>query len=396
MKKLNLVLLTVASIGLASTTPSIAVEAGTVSGLQVSLGECLVAKPRPKTSSTAPKSALDAIAGAVISQGVNYIGKALTAAGAAKTWTVSGARNIEATSADFPECVIVVRGSFAMKGGPTAGWTPPEQWPPELRDKLQLRGIWLTGAPDFLFEGQIVAAKDQSALTIRPAIVTYVNPIGTRFLRPSSDRHVALFFAISPPGTKPTLETSPAATIILGNLSTGTTAKFDAAQEYSSPYESPWFSLTKADSIKPLTVTAMLSETQDEQSFLTFLGTVFSDPKVVAAANTQLTQLLIPSVAAQAASDATGKAASLASDADTKLGLAIAKLNGCKNADAASAVSAGADARTALRNYVLADSASPAPHNDIDQTIIDKIDLRQNSASIKAKCVEVLTLLAKP
>ena len=140
----------------------------------------------------------------------------------------------------------------------------------------------------------------------------------------------------------------------------------------------------------------MLSETQDEQSFLTYLGTIFSDPKVVAAANTQLSQILIPSVAAQATSDATAKAASLASDADTKLGLTIAKLNACKNADAANAVSAGADARTALRNYWLADSALAAPRGDVQQATIDMIDLRQKSDVIKTKCGEVLSSLAKP
>lgn len=395
MKTIAIAVLVAGLLSVVSTTSSFA-EAGTVAGLQVSLGDCLVATPRPKASTDLEKSALDAIAGAVISQGVNYIGKALTAAGSAKTWTVTGSRNMQVASTAFPECVTVVRGVFVTAGGPVSAWVRPSQWPDNLQAKLQDRGIWLTGAPDFIFEGQIVAAKDQSALTIRPIIVTYTNPIGTRFLRSDTKRHSALFLAITPPGTKPTLETSPAATIILGSLSAGTTAKFDPNPDYSSPYESPWFTLTKADAVRPMTVTAMLSETQDEQAFLTFLGSVLSDPKVVAAANTQISQLVIPAVAAQAASDATSKAASLASDADTKLGIVFSKLNACKSADPAGAVSAGADARTALRNYWLADSALAAPRNDVQQAVIDAIDLRQKGSIIKSQCDSVLTSLTKP
>jgi len=368
----------------------------TMDGLQVAVGDCLVATPKKEATLT-EKSFLDAIAGAVISQGVNYLGKALTAAGAAKTWTVTGARNIQATSAAFPQCVLAVRGSFVTSGGPATTWTPASGWPPDLSTKLANKGLWLSKAPDFIFEGEIVASSDQSALAIRPVIVSFIKPIGTRAFRWESERNVALFFAITPPGTKPTLDTAPAATIVLGKLMPSTTNRYDASREYSSPYESSWFTLTKADSVKPLTVTAMLSETQDEQAFLTFLGTIFSDPKVTAAATTQLTQLLIPSAAQQSALDATTKAASAASDADTKLGIAIAKLNLCKAAaDASSAVATGAEARTALRNYMLADAALAAPRADVQQATIDMIDLRKPADAIKGGCVNVSAALAKP
>ncbi len=371
--------------------------ANTMDGLQVAVGDCLVATPPQRAATPTAKSALDAIAGALISQGVNYIGKALTAAGAAKTWTVTGARNMQATSAAFPQCVLVVRGSFMTTGGPPTTWTLPSGWPADLSAKLGAKGLWLSKAPDFIFEGEIVAASDLSALTIRPVIATYMKPIGTRAFRWGSERNVALFFAITAPGTKPTLETAPAATVVLGKLIPSTTHRYEDSPSYSSPYESPWFTLTKADSQKPLTVTAMLSETQDEQAFLTFMGTIFSDPKVTAAANTQLTQLLIPSVAQQATQDAAAKSASAASDADTKLGVAIAKLNACKAAaDAPSAVATGADARTALRNYMLADIALAAPRGDVQQATIDMIDLRKPTAAIKSGCTSVLAALAKP
>ncbi len=330
-------------------------------------------------------------------QGVNYIGKALTAAGAAKTWTVTGSRNIQTSSSAFPQCVLVVRGSFVTSGGLAKPWSPGAGWPADLNAKLAAKGLWLSASPDFIFEGEIISSDDQSALTIRPVIVTYTRPIGTRAFRTGTDRHATLFFAITTPGTKSTLESNPAATVVLGRLGSTKTYRFESNDKYSSPYEASWFTLTKADSVKPLTVTAMLSETQDEQEFLAFLGTIFSDPKVVAAANTQLTQMLIPSVKEQANKDAASKATTAENDADTKLAAAIGKLVACKAAnDGPAAVSAGAEARNALRGYMSADLALASPHGDVQQATIDTIDLRKSGGTIKTQCGEVLASLAKP
>ena len=98
---------------------------GTTEGVQVSVGDCLVAPKRAQPSGGDNKSVGPAIIGAVISQGVNYLGKALTAAGAAKTWTLSASRNIQITSAQFPQCVAVVRGSFLTTGVGAAWQAPP-------------------------------------------------------------------------------------------------------------------------------------------------------------------------------------------------------------------------------------------------------------------------------
>jgi hypothetical protein len=366
------------------------------SGLQVSPGDCLVAKSKSTPEGAKQQRDLaDAIAASAISAGVNYIGKALTAAGAAKTWTISGSRNLQASSADFPPCVVIVRGTFQTSGGPTSDWHPPSGWPPDLRAKLEARGLWLDASPDFIFEGQFVAANNKTALALRPVAVTYAKPIGSRTLRPGENRSSTVFLAITAPGTKPTLDTNPAAMIVLGELTPQSTHVYDGNTQYSSPYESPWFSIAKSDADVPLTVTAMLSETQDAQDFLAFLGTVLSDPKVVAAANTQLDQILIPSAQKQATADAATKAATASSDADSKLALALTKLQTCSAAPPASAVTAGADAKVALRNFSLADSATAQPLGVVQDAQINQIDLRASAASISKQCAAVLLSLQK-
>ena len=385
------------STSILAATDTDAIAMGSLPGMQLALGPCLVAKPpTPSTQGDKQKSIADAIAGTVITAGVNYLGKALTAAGASKTWTITSSRNLQTTSDTFPSCVLVVRGKFITAGSSRLDWTEPAGWPPTLPSDLQKRGIWLSGAPDFIFEGEFITSVDKTAMTIRPIIASYTKPIGTRMLRWSDERNVALFFAITPPGTKPTLDNAPAATIILGELTPSRQYRYESSTTYSSPYESPWFSISKADVVKPLTVTAMVSETQGENEFLSFLGTTFSDSKVTSAETTQLSQILIPSVGQQAAADSAAKSATAANDADTKFGLAIAKLNACKAAsDAANVASAGADARSALRNFMIADSLSPTPSGLVTQSVINQIDLTQQSSAIKAACTKVLGSVTK-
>jgi hypothetical protein len=65
------------------------------------------------------------------------------------------------------------------------------------------------------------------------------------------------------------------------------------------------------------------------------------------------------------------------------------------NGTASSAVSTGADARTALRNYMLTDAALAAARADVQQATIDMFDLRRPADAIKSGCVSVLASLAK-
>jgi hypothetical protein len=381
---------------IAASTPNAATsEPQALNGVQVAVGDCIVAKPFKGSPEADTRSLVDAIASSAISQGVNYLGKALTEAGATKTWTATGSRNFQAASDKFPSCVQVVRGRFAPNGESGVGWTAPGLWPSDLDAKLRARGIALLDAPLFIFEGKLVSATDKSALTVRPVLVTFTEPIGTRFWRPEKDRGVALFMAITAPGTKPSLDTNPAATLIFGAMGIGSSIKFDESPSYTSPFESPWFTLAKADTAKPMTVTAMVSETQGASEFLTFVGAVLSDSKVVTAANADLGKMLIPSQVAQAESDQATKNASAANNADTTFQTMIAKLTACKAATPITATAAATETKVAMRNYMLADKASPSPQGLVADNLIDKIDLRTNSTKLTAACTEVLDALLK-
>lgn len=378
-----------------ASTPNAAIgEPQALSGVQVAVGKCIVAKPMGGSTDADTRALVDTVAASAISQGVNYLGKALTEAGATKTWTASGSRNFEAASNNFPSCVQVVRGRFAPNGESGVGWTPPSLWPSDLEAKLRERGITLLDAPQFIFEGKLVSAQDKTALTVRPVMVTFTEPIGTRFWRPGKDRGVALFMAITAPGTKPSLDTNPAATLIFGTMGIGSSIKFDESPVYS-PFESPWFTLAKADTAKPMTVTAMVSETQGASEFLTFVGAVLGDSKVLAAANADLGKILIPSQAAQAETDQATKYTSAANNADTTFQTMIAKLTACKDATPSTAIAAATEARVAMRNYMLADKASPSPQGLVADKLIEKIDLRANSTDLTAACTKVLDGLLK-
>ncbi len=366
-----------------------------VSGVQISVGDCLVAKSR--VDPAMERSAIAAaIASAAISQGVNYLGKALTSAGATKTWTVTGSRNFEATNNGFPTCIQVVRGSFSPSGTEDGNWNAPEGWPQDLQAKLALKGIFLSDSPKFIFEGEVVASTDKSALTVRPIIASYMEPIGKRLFRFGRERNVALFLSITSPGTKPALDTAPAATLVLGSFSPRSTKSYHSNKSYSSPYESPWFTITKMDSLKPLTITAMLSETQDAQAFLTFIGGIFSDTKVVAALNTELGQVFIPKASEEAERDIKVKYATAANDADTKAAIAFEKLIACANVpDNTSAVTAASEARKALRNYLIADRLVEVPSSDITEEQIESIDLKGTKLNIKKSCADILASISK-
>lgn len=370
-------------------------DGGQLNGLQVAVGPCIMSTDTA-TEKSERAGVVAAMAAAAISKGVNYLGKAVTEAAAAKTWTLIGSRNFQATASDLPACVQVVHGRFDRSGKSMTSWPAPAGWPSDLAARLMARGIWLVSAPDFIFEGKIVppqgaSPKDTSALTVRPVIASYGAPIGTRFLRPGAERSILLFFAITTPGTKPTLETNPAATVLVGEMEPTSTSTFlQGSQQYSSPYESPWFSLTVTDAMKPLTMTVMLSETQDQNDFLAFVGSVLSDPKVVSAGVTQISEKLLTDAKEQAAEDAATKANTAINDADQKLATALEKLKVCADAKDADALTSASNARVAMRNFQLADKLSPAPRGGSIQQGIDKMSPRLPASQAKAACGAVL------
>jgi hypothetical protein len=366
---------------------------GQISGLQIAVGDCLSTDNPPARTKPAQgtnKGIVDELAKAAITEGANYIGKALTEAGKARTLTASGTRNLKAPASGLGNCVIVVRGRFDATGAVTPAWTAPHPWNPDLAAKLVERGIVSVDAPDFLFEGKIVQSDDASSFTIRPATISYGQPIGEK-VSAGQERHVALFFAFTGPGVKVTADSAPATNVVIGKIATATGFKFaPPPADQSSPFEPIWFSVS-SDAKKPVTINVVESDTRDERAFLTFLGKVLSTDKVKGEIASTAQQVLIPSVAAQ--NEATERALTVTTNADLNGKMAAAKtaVLACSVATGdANIVATGKDAFTALSNYLAADVKAPAPTEAIDEATIAKIDSRLAPAAIKQGCVDIL------
>ena len=208
-----------------------------------------------------------------------------------------------------------------------------------------------------------------------------------------------MFFAVTPPGTKATLDEAPASNVIIGKVPTGTSFRYaDAPATLSSAYEPQWFSLSEDDRRKPLTVTAVLSETQEEQAFLAFLGKVLTDDDNAnaKAISTKLTQVLIPSAGASAALAKAEEETTKANDADAKLSTAITKLGECEAANGVAILGAGTTAKAALRDFMIADRKLASPSGSVDDAMVASIDVQKGAGSVKMACSTIAGQLAKP
>ncbi|SFO36498.1 hypothetical protein [Sphingomonas sp. OK281] len=354
----------------------------------VSVGKCAFTE-NDGASDEGQKRILGAIAAAAISQGVNLIGKALGEAAKAKTWTVTAARNIEPSETTFPQCIQVVRGRMwaeAPATERTSSWTDGLE---VSRNALVANGTYPAATPDFFFEGEIIGSKDKTSLAVRPTVSYLGIPIGERALRPGKARSIALFVAITAPGSQPSLDTAPAASLNLGRHEPGVIVRYPSrTSTNSSPRESAWFTLAKTQAAKPLTVSVLTTETQSESGFLSFIATVLSDEKVKTEVTTQLQQALIPATAASAAAADDVKLAGLRTAAETAFATALAKVQSCM-AGPALITQAGADAKGALRTYVAADQAlavgDKARSGALNLDLVERIDLTR-PATIAGSC----------
>ncbi|WAT26835.1 hypothetical protein [Pseudomonas sp. GXZC] len=368
------------------------IAASPVTGLQIAVGDCMVvpAPIKAKAQDEGTRDLLAAGAAAVISQGVNFLGRAATAAGQSKTWKIQGSRNFQTADNQFPKCIQVVRGRFFTEGPSGTAWTPPENsgWPSDTKTIFAKRGLYLTDMPDFLFEGQIVPSLDNTTFAIRPGIATYLAPIDTRFLRPSEERNIALFFAFTPPGTKPTLDDNPGATVTLGALQPKSTRRYAVNGETSSPYESAWFSVRREDAVKPLTLSVLMTESQGEQAFLTFMGSLLSDPAVVAAANAELGNQLIPNVRKTNENAATAKENEAIVKRNAAFLTVQAKLKECANAATPEDIKKAAEeAAAAMATYDAEDRKTSSPYGDLDPKLLN---LKDKPDNVKNMCKKLL------
>jgi hypothetical protein len=338
-------------------------------GLQVGVGRCIFVTPRSDASKS---RLLQALATAAITKGVNLLGAALTKLGSAKTWKEQQGRNFQASASDFPECVQLARGRFYKGSASVAALgSSLSAKVPELR----FNGLYLAGDPDFFIEMRVVAAGDGSALALRPVKTIYSKPMGKRALR-GSDRSVAVFLAITAPGTSPILETAPAATIVLGSQQVGTEIDYVDPVDVSSPFESSWFTLKREDARKPLTITALVTETQDKDEFLSFVGGLLSEDSVKTDLGKAIQTVLIAPVREEQDRTEATAARTAESLANERFGAVLTELLACRSAVGPAAPTSAIAAKNALLAFLTADRDPKLtrPRNLVTQGQIDEID----------------------
>lgn len=368
---------------------------------------------------------LATLAGAVIGEGVNRIGKAISAAGEAETKVITSRRNIEvAKGARLGPCVHLARGwfyrpdgdgnaiigsNFVKSGGPEAYFNTGEG-----AKKLRRSGLYLASTPDFFFEGRMAASSDAKSYTILPSRVYFGKPISSHPLRQSGKRNILVSFALSPVGKTKDLNKGGGSTMVLGQMKPGDYREFDPRRCFSrtnagagefpyipddcgdgnpaasivirSPFESEWFSVALKEPVNPMNLQSLVSETRDASEFLSFVGAVFNETK--GDLTKELQQALIPSVGAEA--DATAFAAEVksANAADKAFGEAYKALNECISAP--SDGQKRATARSSVRSYIQA--ARAAEKDDISVTVADADSITLNGTSA-GECQSALTKL---
>jgi hypothetical protein len=264
----------------------------TMAGVQIGVGSCVSLEKKDRIVSAVAFNAL-------VSEGLNLLGNALTEAGNDKTWNAQGARNLSLGSEEpFPNCMQIVRGRFRTDarraaGDPLKGLSLPE----DTLGIFEANGIWLADRPDFVFEGRIVTNIERTAATIRPLYAVMLKPIEDRaFGEGGKERSVVAFFAISKPGQNPTLANNAAATVVLGPMKPGQVLRLpkgpdsNTSKYVGTPYEASWFTMSNADAKGPITVYALVAETQPGNEFAKFLATIFNRPDVRSAITQTITQ----------------------------------------------------------------------------------------------------------
>lgn len=360
------------------------------SGLQVGLGKCVTIQ-----GATGKGIGLaDTVLTAVVSKGVNLLGNALTAAGNDNTTKEISSRNLAGGKAVFPECVQVVRGRFRTdKPATTAPWLSEYASPSNAYELLKSNGIWPADRPDFFFEGAIVTSEDKTAVTIRPLLAVMNKSKDSRMFS-GKERNVNAFFAFSVAGSRPDMETSPAATVALGPLTPGRILRFPSggtASNSSTPYEASWFTLSEADAAKPLTMTTLIAETEPGNPYFAFVASIFNDEAVKKEITDHANIIVVPSarIAAEA-SEATEQKTNK-NNAETKLADAVDKLAVC-SAGGDGMTGKGSAAKMALREYLEADKKVSHSANKLRDEDIELIKLH-DQGTIAARCNDIYELL---
>ncbi|HEY7818403.1 MAG TPA: hypothetical protein VIG29_09300, partial [Vicinamibacteria bacterium] len=281
---------------------------------RVFLGDCLFAQPETEAF-LAPL--LAAVLPSLIQAGFNRLGKTLEASATEKTWQSTTFTNFEMSDTHFPKCVLVIRGPFAYSADKMdLEWAEGSPFAKQT-DRMKARGIYLSGKPDFYFEGKFRASAEGPALSIVPVVASFEKPIGDRALRTGEGRYVKLDFAFHPPAKPAAAADNPATQLILGHLEKGAFHEYDASCAPGSvtpsagalpsqpggdpsaggngnlpanppapksatracPDESLWFAIPRTAALTPMSLTVSTAEVQGDSAFLGLLSEVFKESR---------------------------------------------------------------------------------------------------------------------
>jgi len=374
---------------------------------EVALGECALV-PLPEAGPLAGLGAV--LLSNAIAEGVNRIGTALQEAAKAQSWTVRASRNVEVSAKAFGPCVQIVRGWFYTTAGIRAertasarNWLDKDFINEARYTALWQNSLWLAAPPDFAFEAIFDFSQDREALTLAPRYARLNAPITTRWLRPSRDRHVAVFVAFHEPGQASDADQNAAASIVLGHMDTQVSREYPQQRlvgQNRGPHEASWFTVKLSStgdvgSAQPrdaMTVTAAVVETQGANEFLGFVAAVFgtSKPAVTEALQT----ILVPEKAAAAKETEKSSRETAATKLDQKTAGALQKLADCA-AGSTDIASSASTARAAMRELNQASRAA-GKGMVFAEADINAIQVTGASDSVKAACQTALRKLTNP
>jgi hypothetical protein len=377
---------------------------------QVSIGGCIFELPKPgvRSQTKTLEPITTALAISAVSQGVNYIGKALSETAKEATDGVTASRNILVTNNNFGPCIQILRGwfyrGFKDSEGDKAKKIAEDTWAnavakgtinPATLTELWSRRIWPASEPDFIFEAKIVptsvSKETDHLLTLAPLYARLNNPISNKLWR-SKSREVAVFFAFHNAGNDPTSPGNAAGGIILGRLDSSVDRHFPLPQNdiettpNRDPNESKWFKLAIGENQKAMTISALVTEHTGAQPFLQFVADVFGGTKDSISENLQ--NALIPGLKDKDEENEKTKEESVRHAYESALIGALDAAKKCAAIDSDNPVSTSGDIRAKVRTLNKA-------ARDYGKTPFDEnsVKLSDVSSEVQKGCEELKTAL---
>ena len=374
---------------------------------QVALGDCVF---RPAARDPAIAAALGtAIASGAVTQGVNYLARAIEEAAKGTSDRITAARNVEVTAETFGPCVQVIRGWFYrgfdsaaqqadMLHNASRTWARAGAGPLDAAkvDLFWKRRLWVAGQPDFVFEAEVqltdLATKPNTrALTLSPVYARLDDPISNVLLRPSASREVAVFFAFHEATADPSAPSNASGGLALGRLERGVDVRFPPPDPWTVDTrnrpagESRWFTVALGTTKRPMTVTALVTEHQDASVSLAFLADVLTGAR--APIGTAVQSGIVPSLQAQAEDAEAARMDALQSAYEEALNRALAAATAC-SAKVTDALDAASEARARVRT--LNRNARALGRSGVGDGLVPFVT---DAAAVQAGCVRLLDSL---